>query len=310
MWATTRDLAARAAEGIPTLTTTFTPAPSCTVDIYAFPDTDIACVAGSSAVPCLFNHLGPTTSSSACFPSGFSPSSAAYYSPGVCPVGYTAACSDVNGDGSDAETTATCCPEGYSCQTGSDWPWYSTDKCSRAYPASITVVITSSQPGVGLVTLTNSGAGVNAFGLEIRYHSSDFATAAPTSTSDQTSSSSSATLSTTSRTSEPSSNPRGGEGGLSSGVKAGIAVGVVAFVLLAFAGIFLFIWRARRRPRTAITPRDEPQPGASAAVEQTYGPSYPTKHGAEMWGGIPGGEHHVTPVEMGGNGVAELPANH
>ena len=91
---------------VPALTTTFTPVSSCTIDIYKLLQTDMTCSDGSSAVACNFFHLGFTTSTSDCFPSGWSPSSAAYFSPGICPVGYTEACKSVF----NSETRATCCP--------------------------------------------------------------------------------------------------------------------------------------------------------------------------------------------------------
>lgn len=91
---------------VPSLTTTFTPASSCTVDLYNLPFTGLQCVEGTVAVPCVFMHLGVDTSTSACFPPGWSDATSAFYSPGICPLGYTEACSQVVG----TETRATCCP--------------------------------------------------------------------------------------------------------------------------------------------------------------------------------------------------------
>ena len=96
----------------PALTTTFTPSPSCTIDIYDVADTSAGCVAGTVPVACHYYQLGVTTPNSNCFPPGWSPSSTAFFSPGlVCPQGYTTACSSVTTvDGGAKETRATCCP--------------------------------------------------------------------------------------------------------------------------------------------------------------------------------------------------------
>ncbi|KAF7950167.1 hypothetical protein EAE96_007462 [Botrytis aclada] len=48
-------------------------------------------------------------------PSGFNRETAYYYSPGVCPMGYSAACSSYSTDSSAIKTIATCCPTGYTC---------------------------------------------------------------------------------------------------------------------------------------------------------------------------------------------------
>lgn len=91
---------------VPALTTTFTPASSCTIDLYKLQYPGITCALGTSLIPCEFFHLGVDSSASKCFPLGWSDSTAAYFSPGICPDGYTEACSSTVG----AETRATCCP--------------------------------------------------------------------------------------------------------------------------------------------------------------------------------------------------------
>ena len=76
------------------LRATFTPPSSCTSDIYKFgPDNGY------------YFLLGPSATSD-CFPSSFALNRNAYYSPGVCPVGYTEACKTII----KTETIATCCP--------------------------------------------------------------------------------------------------------------------------------------------------------------------------------------------------------
>lgn len=75
------------------LTTTFSPAPSCTNDFYT--------------APTYYSIGGPLASE--CFPSGWA-STSQYFSPGICPTGYTEACSSLSTYGTLVETFATCCP--------------------------------------------------------------------------------------------------------------------------------------------------------------------------------------------------------
>lgn len=55
---------------------------------------------------------GPLATMAACFPSGYdSGAKQQYYSPGLCPSGYTAACSSTEVVSATAtETAYTCCP--------------------------------------------------------------------------------------------------------------------------------------------------------------------------------------------------------
>jgi hypothetical protein len=85
------------------LTTTFVPPSTCISDTYL---ASSGCTAGECDG--LWMNLGPgPQSTGACLPSGWSPYS--YYSPGICPSGYSIAYSSV-GSGDDPETFATCCP--------------------------------------------------------------------------------------------------------------------------------------------------------------------------------------------------------
>ena len=49
-------------------------------------------------------------STQGCYPSSYSPGPADYYSPGLCPSGYTSACTSLNSIGTVTETIHTCCP--------------------------------------------------------------------------------------------------------------------------------------------------------------------------------------------------------
>ncbi|KAJ5633081.1 hypothetical protein N7490_009420 [Penicillium lividum] len=79
------------------LTTTFSPPPSCTTDTWFLEYLSSTylyntVISATSAEWCL--SQGPEDWSS-CFPSGYSPSTDFYYSPGVCPSGYTIATQSV-----------------------------------------------------------------------------------------------------------------------------------------------------------------------------------------------------------------------
>ncbi|KAK1772861.1 hypothetical protein QBC33DRAFT_32006 [Phialemonium atrogriseum] len=296
------------ADKAPALTTTFTPSSSCTVDIYQLPFEGLLCAVGTtSQEACVYYQLGPSTSSAACFPTGWAPSNQSYFSPGVCPAGYSTACSNIVSVGDLTETRATCCPTGYACQKGSQWPWYYTDPCTRDYPGTVEVIYTSSAPG-HYVTATKSGAGVNAYGLEIRWQSTDFASSSPSSSP---SSKSSPTESTTgpSSTGGPTapaqesngSGGGGGGGGLSAGAKAGIGIGAAIGAILVLVGVAFFVRRARTRrgPVGAAVPDDGK---GYYAGHLPPGPAAPT----ELWtkqshAELPGPQQYVSelPTERG-----------
>jgi hypothetical protein len=81
------------------LTTTFVPPPSCLTGVYLY----------ESQSSISYYSLGPPDTSD-CFPSGWEPVTTAYFSPGVCPLGYNIACTNYNSTDTLNETIATCCP--------------------------------------------------------------------------------------------------------------------------------------------------------------------------------------------------------
>lgn len=108
------------ANGTPTtpylaLTTVFTPPSNCFTDVsllsgYGYPTSySVGLGPGNEFSDCSPCWLG-LASTSTCFPSGWSLS--ATFSPGICPSGYSIACSSINSIGTLAETVATCCPRG------------------------------------------------------------------------------------------------------------------------------------------------------------------------------------------------------
>jgi hypothetical protein len=94
------------------LTTTFSPPPDCFTDTWY-----IEYVTGeyyyttsiSNSLEGWYLSQGPTNWRT-CFPSGYEATTDFYYSPGVCPSGYSIAKSSVLSIGVSSETRATCCP--------------------------------------------------------------------------------------------------------------------------------------------------------------------------------------------------------
>jgi len=86
---------------VPALTTIFTPASSCLYEMAQFD--------GSSFGTLL---LGPDPTPTECYPKGWQPVSTFYFSPGICPSGFTTACTTslISSSGQVTETVATCCP--------------------------------------------------------------------------------------------------------------------------------------------------------------------------------------------------------
>ncbi|KAE9371654.1 hypothetical protein N431DRAFT_484149 [Stipitochalara longipes BDJ] len=199
------------------LTTVFTPAPSCITDYY------------SSGICFLGQWPDPITH--ACLPSGWDVSSQ-HFSPGICPSGYYIACSSLVSLGTYTETQATCCPSSYSCQTDNNNPWFSTDQCfitsSNLTP---TITITTSSGTITSIFPTQLPlpyGGVNAYGVSIRFQSTDFQTSSTVSSSLPIVSNSTALNSSANHHLTP-------------GAKAGISVGIVIVILALIAATVFFI---------------------------------------------------------------------
>lgn len=63
------------------------------------------------AADAYYYEQGPLASLTTCYPDGYDPVPEQYYSPGLCPSGYTAACSSTDVVSATAtETAYTCCP--------------------------------------------------------------------------------------------------------------------------------------------------------------------------------------------------------
>ncbi|KAF7861774.1 hypothetical protein EAF04_007657 [Stromatinia cepivora] len=223
-----------------------------------------------------FGGIG--TGSTTCMPSGFNRETAYYYSPGICPTGYSAACSSFSTGSSVTKTVATCCPTGYTCfaDRPSDQIYGCTSYFAEDAALSISSVLfdtvtaasTTSYPVIYASTRITVTSGVNnvaAYGIIIERASDDptwessttlsstsSSTASPIASGSITlvsaASSSSSTLSSpqlTSASSTSSSVPS--SKGLTTGAKAGVGVGVALGVLSISAVAFLLFRRLRKR---------------------------------------------------------------
>ncbi|PWY93042.1 hypothetical protein BO94DRAFT_615783 [Aspergillus sclerotioniger CBS 115572] len=232
------------------LTTTFTPPSACLNELWR--------AESSSSI---WMNLGPINTTE-CLPSGWSPAAFTYFSPGICPSGWLVAASSTIIADEVTQTVGTCCPQLISGpetwtfstrpHTSFSWPWYYTEICQWSPQSKIEYYFTYTTEN-GSTTGTTSelsamtaGGVWNAYGIVIRWQSSD---AVPSATTVSTSSATTQTA-----TEQPSET----HATLSSGAKAGIGVSVsIAGILIICALAFLFL---RRRKRTADMSMIPPAP--------------------------------------------------
>ncbi|CZR53500.1 uncharacterized protein PAC_03379 [Phialocephala subalpina] len=218
-------------------TTTFTPPASC-LDSFS-----------TTTFSPSFYVAGPMTTQG-CMPNNFQFSSTNYYSPGICPVGYTTACQQVNSAGTVLETVVTCCPTSYACNPDRILLVQLTYGCQSIFTSAVFphIVVISGTIPVSTVSTTAILGAVNAFSVQIRYQSTDFQSSKSTITSTPTPSRSTTTTSTSS-----SGGASGGGGGISHGAAAGIGIGSAAGALF-LAGAFVFMYTLGRRRRSIENP--------------------------------------------------------
>ncbi|KAJ0163433.1 hypothetical protein CTA2_3016 [Colletotrichum tanaceti] len=248
------------------LTTTFTPPASCT-------HTGIAHIQVNDVQYYLLQ--GEPATSTDCYPDGYDPDRTALYAPGVCPSGYTEACSRLETFATVTETIFTCCPTQlvHSCLTSTNerYSWQNTLACHSAitterdgkWTISAVTRVSDGTTQIARETGTETFGAVNAHGVQIKVWDGAF----PTSTSTSTSTSATQDAGTTTTTQDPgptaaqsegsgpSERPGGGGGddsgagtGLSPGAAAGIGIG--AGVLVISACLFAIWLLRRRRKRT------------------------------------------------------------
>ncbi|KAI8627648.1 hypothetical protein F5Y19DRAFT_160819 [Xylariaceae sp. FL1651] len=207
---------------------------------------------------------GPVEQTS-CYPSSYTANTQQFYSPALCPTGFTSACKALNRIGTVQETILTCCPTQaeYVCQTTNNYEWEKTLGCvfHQISGARTTWTVSEvSDAHTSLVTSEGTAGGLNAYSIQVRYQSTDFV-----SSTSSSSSSSSTKSDTNSKTSVPSAtntqinssssnNNNNGNGktnhksngSLSAGAAAGIAIAAFAALLIAVAGIW-FLVRKRKQ---------------------------------------------------------------
>ncbi len=272
-----------------------------------------------------YNYVGKVWPSPLrCFPSGYpnaySDRFSNYYSPGICPSGWTAYPTSDFPDPS--ETTALCCPPGFitigdnSDVFASSFPCFTTHTVST--PGTALVILGSidiatkpyGENNGGLITSTDfvmQETGYSVFGMQVRYRSADFlphnSTIASSPslvqvTSSSSKASNSQSLIQTSPTtanaiqSSTAANTINDNSTLSNGAKIGIGVGVplvVIFLTTIFA--FIVIRRRRKRPnQQQLFTEDIPKP-----------PDGYDEHKAELPGNKPGasgGERYTRKAEL------------
>lgn len=157
------------------LTTTFTAPSSCATatGLYQiWPEADS-----------YYYEQGPLASRTECYPSGYDPSPSQYYSPGLCPNGYTPACSRTGVVSSTAtEIAYTCCPTAavYTCADTIDGLAASQTYlgCTMTFDLNVVLArITAISDGNTETiqsTTESAGAGLGANGIAVRFRSGDF----------------------------------------------------------------------------------------------------------------------------------------
>ncbi|KAI1453501.1 hypothetical protein F4805DRAFT_443108 [Annulohypoxylon moriforme] len=228
------------------LTTSFTPPADCTASS--------ALYWVNTASTFYWLHGRPGQSS--CFPDSYSPYQNQYYSPGVCPVGYTRACESIStGEDNSFTTKATCCPQGnYVCASTSSsysYPWGPTLGCMSVYRVDTETSFTTIDGTIaggetaGSVTSLRAPGTIMAYGVVVQ---NGPATATTTTSGSQTSTSSSVASETASSSAAAASS---GSHGLSSGAAAGIGIGT-ALGVMAIGGMILWLFWSRRKKRQQI----------------------------------------------------------
>ncbi|KAJ5650739.1 uncharacterized protein N7484_004462 [Penicillium longicatenatum] len=278
------------------LTTTFTPPADCFTDSYHMQWWDGVnyYTPVSATYTWWWVSLGARDWST-CFPSGFATATTSYFSPGLCPSGYTAAGLSEFSLDSNIETRATCCPSGYNAQTGDAWPWYSSNPCTSSNTNSDSVYVYTFN---GAVTSETGTFGIQGKGISIRWQSTDFVSATSTSetlTSETSASTTSTFNGSTSKRSVSAATSAVGvaatttgqsmSNGLSTGAKIGIGVGCgVAAVIIIIVALLAY---RRRKGKSALVSDQAMAQQSGPPVEiytpALYGNSPPSNYIDPRW---------------------------
>ncbi|KAI3320640.1 hypothetical protein HD806DRAFT_226136 [Xylariaceae sp. AK1471] len=282
------------------LTTTYVPPASCTSSFL----TDYKPPGG-------WDVMGPLKTTGDCFPPNYSDDGKKYYSPGICPAGYTAACADPapgQGGGQTTVTTATCCPTGFTCQSVPYVLYGSTFACNShilAFTGNQVFISSGETLSTEYATISAGQIAIaNAFGVQIQFKAEDFYS----TTTSATTSPPSPTPTSTASVSQPTSNGAGEnarQAGLSTGAAAGIGVGAGVAALLFIGGFIWAVYVRRRNARKRSVLRKEHATKSTSGGEQMsqtgiYSSSsgYPQHHPVANLG------HPI--AELGGGDLREL----
>ncbi|KAI8960495.1 hypothetical protein F5Y11DRAFT_264968 [Daldinia sp. FL1419] len=235
------------------LTTSFTPPPDCVASS--------ALYWVNTASTFYWLHGRPGQSS--CFPDGYSPYQNQYYSPGICPAGYTRACESISTEEDTVVATrATCCPPGnYECAPTSSsysYPWGPTLGCMSVYRVDTEMAFTTIEGTLqggeeaGPLTSIFAPGTIMAYGVVIQNSpatttAGETATPVPSSSADSSAPASETSPSaSTTAGAQPDSN---GGTRLSAGAAAGIGIGAAFAVLALGAAVLWMFWSRRRKTR-------------------------------------------------------------
>ncbi|MCJ1356986.1 MAG: hypothetical protein MMC33_006982 [Icmadophila ericetorum] len=215
----------------------------------------------------------------ACYPQGWTNTSTAFYSPGICPSGYTTACITANTAGTVTETIATCCPRSFDCAATNDF--LGCHSSISGGQAQLITVVAGDFSSIATTETEIIGGYLNAYGVQIRFQATDLVPI--TTTISRATPSSSPGATPTPPVSTPTSTPAPSSG-LSTGAEAGIGVGAAIAICIGLVLLWLG-WRQRvKRRRAPSVHLEEPQATKAA-----------TKH--------PGF------FEVQGNGLSEAPGD-
>ncbi|KAI1327698.1 hypothetical protein F5Y16DRAFT_398987 [Xylariaceae sp. FL0255] len=259
---------------------------------------------------------GPVTATT-CYPSGYAANTAQYYSPALCPTGFTSACQSLNQAGDVTETVVKCCPTQYNLQCNTDsasYPWQSTLGCTNPVNSASTTAWTVQQVSDSATDVTTSNGyigGINAYSIEVRHQSSDFMSTSTTTTATESSSSTLTGGGTSNSGGSQSSSDRASNNkysGLSTGAIAGIAIGVALVAIIAIGGAIALMLKKRGANKAqsgingASGPYDQPrsmhgsQPPMSRPRTIASPMQYSTRVPASSWGpGTPSPAPHMLP---------------
>ncbi|KAF9634954.1 hypothetical protein BFW01_g5849 [Lasiodiplodia theobromae] len=289
------------------LITTFTPGyPACTTSLWyrGYPSRGGDLVLGL-----------PGTSSTWCLPPDFRYGATNYYSPGICPAGYSYGCTSTATRSGEETTIATCCPSGWACRNDPSAAYAcvsvltaDTDLTIGSYEMSTPTGATASTTRLitGGTTVAHATKGLSAFawGPIVRRASGDptwpasTATAAASSSSSSTTSSDSTAAAAASTTTTAAESGSGSSTSLSTGAKAGIGVGAAVAGLLVIAACVLRRRRRRRQGDHTLPPMDSDSVGAGADVAAPPIAELPAEEPLER-----------RPQELHGNALLEAPVD-